>query len=191
MTAIRAEAPGDRAGVRRVVAAAFEADGEDVADLVDALDAAGSTRVSLVADDDGEVVGHVQLSRSWIDARERLVEALVLSPLSVLPGRQRSGIGTALLAGAVSAARASGAPAVFLEGSPDYYGARGFRRASALGFERPSVRIPDAAFQVVLLPAHEEWMTGRLVYCEAFWALDCVGLRDPELAELEERFASR
>ena len=32
-------------------------------------------------------------------------------------------------------------------------------------------------------------MTGTLVYCEAFWALDCVGLRDPLLAELEERFS--
>ena len=53
---------------------------------------------------------------------------------------------------------------------------------------RPSNRIPDAAFQVVVLPGHEPWMTGALVYCDPFWALDCVGLRDPELAELEARF---
>ena len=53
------------------------------------------------------------------------------------------------------------------------------------GFERPSTRIPDPAFQVRLLPAHEEWMTGRLVYCEPFWSHDCVGLRDPDLARLE------
>ncbi len=48
------------------------------------------------------------------------------------------------------------------------------------------MRIPDPAFQVAVLDAHEAWMTGALVYCEAFWALDCVGLRDPLLAELEE-----
>ena len=32
-------------------------------------------------------------------------------------------------------------------------------------------------------------MTGGLVYCDAFWELDCVGLRDPLLAELEQKFA--
>jgi putative acetyltransferase len=40
----------------------------------------------------------------------------------------------------------------------------------------------------VVLPAREDWMTGALVYSEPFWALDCVGLRDPLPAELEEHF---
>jgi putative acetyltransferase len=40
------------------------------------------------------------------------------------------------------------------------------------------VRIPDAAFQVAVLPTHEVWMTGALVYCDPFWTMDCVGLRD-------------
>jgi putative acetyltransferase len=183
MTVIRAEGPADHHDVLRVVREAFVDDPEEVAAMVDLLNSSLSTRASLVAEVDGEVVGHVQLSRSWVDARERLVEVLVLSPLGVLPSRQRSGIGTALLAAAVDVARESGAPAVFLEGSPAYYSARGFTRASALGFERPSVRIPDAAFQVVVFDAREEWMTGRFVYCEAFWALDCVGLRDPDLGD--------
>jgi putative acetyltransferase len=187
---IRVEEPADREAVRKLVRAAFGDEGEVVADLVDALNAAGRTELSLVAEVGGALVGHVQLNRSWLDARERLVGVLVLSPLSVEPGRQREGIGTALVEAAIAGAAGSGAPALFLEGSPDYYGARGFRRASELGFERPSVRIPDAAFQVVVLPSHEEWMTGRLVYCDPFWELDCVGLRDPLLAELEENFSS-
>jgi putative acetyltransferase len=186
---IRVEEPADREAVRKLVRAAFGDEGEVVADLVDALNAAGRTELSLVAEVGGALVGHVQLSRSWLDARERLVDVLVLSPLSVEPGRQWQGIGTALVEAAIAGAAGSGAPALFLEGSPDYYGARGFRRASELGFERPSVRIPDAAFQVVVLPSHEEWMTGRLVYCDPFWELDCVGLRDPLLAELEEHFS--
>jgi putative acetyltransferase len=185
VTTIRAERPGDHDVVRRVVAAAFTGHGEDVADLVDRLNSSGSTRTSLVAEVGGEVVGHVQLSRSWLDARERLVEVLVLSPLAVRPDLQRSGIGTELVAAAVAAARDSGAPALFLEGSPTYYAERGFARADDLGFERPSARIPGPAFQCVVFPAREDWMTGRLVYCEAFWALDCVGLRDPLLADLE------
>ena len=186
---IRPELTVDRAAVRCVVEAAFVDTGATVADLVDALNAARRTELSLVAELDGAVVGHVQLNHSWIDARERLVDVLVLSPLSVDPSHQRAGIGTALVAAALEAAETAGSPAVFLEGSPDYYVARGFSRGSEHGFVRPSVRIPDAAFQVAVLSAHEAWMTGALVYCDPFWALDCVGLRDPRLAELEARFA--
>jgi len=47
------------------------------------------------------------------------------------------------------------------------------------GFRKPSLRIPDAAFQVLKLPAYEPWMTGTFVYSPTFWEHDCVGLRDP------------
>jgi putative acetyltransferase len=53
------------------------------------------------------------------------------------------------------------------------------RPETQLGFTAPSVRIPNAAFQVVTLPSYQPWMTGALVYAEQFWALDCVGLRNP------------
>lgn len=178
---LRPQRATDHDPIREITAAAFGDNGPVIAALLDVL----PTTVSLVAECQDEVVGHVALSRSWVDARERLVDVLVLSPLSVRPDRQRSGIGTALVAAATDAAEAAGAPALFLEGDPGYYGARGFVRGDAHGFTRPSVRIPAAAFQVALLPAHEPWMTGALVYCEAFWATDCVGLRDPVLAQLE------
>ena len=83
-----------------------------------------------------------------------------------------------------------GAPAVFLEGSPNYYGRRGFSSASALGFDRPSTRIPDPGFQVALLSSYQPWMVGRLIYPEAFWTTDTVGLRDPELERVEALIAS-
>jgi putative acetyltransferase len=154
--------------------------------MVRMLASTGAARVSLVALVDDEIVGHVGLSHAWVDARRELVDVLVLSPLSVRPDRQATGIGTALIAAALTAASDRGAPAVFLEGAWSYYGARGFRSGAPLGFERPSARIPERAFQVALLPAHEPWMVGRLVYPEAFWATDTVGLRDPQLAEIEE-----
>jgi putative acetyltransferase len=185
---LRPQAASDLDAVRSVVGAAFGEEGAGVVRMLDALDASGATAVSLVAEeDDGqrELLGHVQLSRCWVDARERLVDVLVLSPLSVRPDRQGAGIGTALVKAALGAATASGSPALFLEGSPDYYGARGFTRATDRGFVRPSVRIPETAFQVAVLPAHEPWMTGALVYTDAFWATDSVGLRDPLLARLE------
>jgi putative acetyltransferase len=103
-----------------------------------------------------------------------------LSPLGVHPSHQGRGIGTALLAHALQEADAAGVPLVFLEGSPKYYGARGFERASAEGFRAPSLRIPDPAFQVAKLSAYEPWMTGSFVYAQTFWDLDCVGIRDPE-----------
>jgi putative acetyltransferase len=184
---IRAFGPDDEAGVRVVVTEAFGDDGETVAALVDSL-RGGYARAELVAQQDAAVVGHVLLSRSWVDARRALVEVLVLSPLSVAPSHQGRGVGTALVAAALAEARKLGAPAVFLEGSPAYYSDRGFEPATPRGFVRPSTRIPAPAFQVVVLDGHEEWMTGALVYCEPFWSHDCVGLRDPELSRIEHMF---
>ena len=109
---IRDALPADAADVRRVVAAAFgdgRGDhGDEVADLWDDVVAAGHVRASLVAVEDGEVVGHVGISHSWLDARRELVDVLVLSPLSVVPDRQRGGVGTALVAAAVEAGARSG-----------------------------------------------------------------------------------
>ena len=115
----------------------------------------------------------------------------MLSPLSVRPDLQRHGVGTALLTAALETAEDRSAPAVFLEGSPNYYGRRGFSSASALGFDRPSTRIPAPAFQVALLSSYQPWMAGRLIYPEAFWTTDTVGLRDPELERVEAQVASR
>ena len=53
----------------------------------------------------------------------------------------------------------------------------GIRPETAWDRDRTVVRLPDPAFQVVVLPAHADWMTGALVYCDPFWAHDCVGLR--------------
>lgn len=177
---IRPETPDDRRAIREVHARAF-GPGEPVPDLVDALRSASAPLAprSFVATDGDRILGHVMLSASRLDAPRRIVDVWVLSPLGVVPEAQRHGIGTRLVAYALDAAAETGVPLVFLEGSPDYYASRGFERASALGFRSPSLRIPDVAFQVVRLPAYEPWMTGTLVYSETFWALDCVGLRDP------------
>ena len=174
---VRAQRPGERALVRDVITRSFGR--AVVADLAEALqDApAGAGGLSLVAELDGRLVGHVQLCRSWVDAVRQLVEVLVLSPLSVIPECQRRGIGGRLVGQAVEEAARAGAPMVFLEGSARYYARFGFQAARSRGFTAPSVRIPDQAFQVLTLPSYEPWMTGALVYAEQFWAYDCVGLR--------------
>ena len=181
---IRPATDADHAAIADVVTRAFEDHGPTVATLVDALRASGHVRAELVAADEA-VTGHVMLSRSWVDARQALVEVLVLSPMSVAPELHGRGVGTDLLRAAVDAARGLGAPALFLEGDPGFYSGRGFEAATPRGFVRPSPRIPEPAFQVVVLDAHEPWMTGPLVYCDPFWVHDCVGLRDPRLARLD------
>jgi putative acetyltransferase len=187
---IRPATDADREDVHRVVVGAFGDEGSQVSSMVDALEAAGHVRASLVADLDGRVAGHVMLSHSWLDARDRLVDVLVLSPLSVAPPEQGSGLGTALLGAAVAEAARLGSPAVFLEGSPDFYARRGFGPGADHGFTAPSTRIPGPAFQVQVLEGWQSWMTGALVYVEAFWAQDCVGLRDPQLRQIEQTFDS-
>lgn len=178
MTTIRAATDADSAAVVRVAEDAFgPEEGPLIARLVTALEDAGHVRASLVAEVDGQVVGHTQLNRSWVDAEQALVEVVVLSPLSIAPEHQGRGIATELLAAAVVEAERLGVPAVFLEGDPAFYSTRGWVPAGPLGFTRPSTRIPDAAFQVIVLAGREDWMTGALVYCDPFWALDCVGLR--------------
>jgi putative acetyltransferase len=182
---IRPERPADREPIWRVHNLAF-ADSGRVAGLVDALRVtpAALEPVSLVAvtpDAGGiadDVVGHVLLSASRLDAPAQLVDVYVLSPMGVLPPFQGQGIGTTLIGQALAAARQTSVPLVFLEGAPEYYGRRGFEPAGDLGFRKPSLRIPDEGFQVALMPGYEPWMTGTLVYSEPFWAHDCVGLRD-------------
>jgi putative acetyltransferase len=78
-------------------------------------------------------------------------------------------------------------PLVFLEGHPTYYPRFGFRRAIDMGFAAPSVRIPSDAFMVYPLPCYESWMTGALVYPDAFWRNDAVGLRPPSEMDSDER----
>jgi putative acetyltransferase len=138
---------------------------------------AGRAGISLVADLGGDIVGHAQLSRCWVDAPDRLVEVLSLSPLAVLPRDQGRGIGGRLVREALHAAQEARWPLVFLEGSPDYYSRFGFEAAHRRGVAKPSPRIPEPAFQVVVLPDWEPWMTGGFVYADVFWELDCVGLR--------------
>jgi len=184
--AVRPACAQDAVGpVDAVILAAFDDEGEQVARLWAEVEQSDALRASIVAEQEGRIIGHVGLSHAWLDARRELVDVWLLSPLSVLPAAQGRGVGARLLAAAVGEARSSGTPLLFLEGSPDYYGRRGFERASTHGFAPASTRTPDAAFQMVRFAGHEDWMTGQLIYREVWWRHDSVGLRDPMLAELE------
>ncbi|WLQ35357.1 N-acetyltransferase [Streptomyces castrisilvae] len=178
---LREELPSDRQAVRDVHLQAFGDHGLVVADLIDTLrdTIMPEGGLSLVAERDRQVVGHVMFTRSLLDAPRRLVEVQVLSPLAVMPELHKRGIGSALVRHGLGVLAERAVPVVFLEGDPGYYSRFGFAAGGDLGFRKPSLRIPDGAFQAIRLPGYEPWMTGTLVYTEPFWRHDAVGLRDP------------
>src|SRR5215203_5315791 len=91
---VRPESPEDRDAIRTANRLAFGQD--DEATLVDALRDGGHARVSLVAEADGEVVGHILFSDLPIVTPVGTVGALSLAPMAVLPAQQRRGIGSML-----------------------------------------------------------------------------------------------
>lgn len=129
---IRPAEPEDAGGIRAVHEAAFPTPLE--AGLIEALVREGDAVVSLVAGRQGEIVGHVLLSRMQVTGDGRALRALGLAPVGVLPGYQGGGIGAALIEGALAIARATGEEIVFLLGEPDYYRRFGFSAAAAAPF---------------------------------------------------------
>lgn len=178
---LRSERAGDQPGIGDLHVAAFGEHGRKVCELVEALrvSVTAGDGLALVAEEGGKIVGHVMFTPSLLDAPRRLVEVRVLSPVAVRPELQGQSIGSALIRSGLQEMADRRVPVVFLEGPPAYYSRFGFAPGDGQGFRKPSLRIPDAAFQALCLPTCESWMTGTLVYSEAFWRCDAVGLRDP------------
>lgn len=149
---IRAETSADQDAVRAITRAAF--DREDEARLVDALRAKHRDRViSLVAECEGTITGHVLLTPARIEneSGEVQMSGMALAPVSVRPDLQRTGTGSALCRSALSGAQARNAPFVILIGHPGYYPRFGFVPAAALGIACPYEGVPDEAFMIARL----------------------------------------
>jgi GNAT superfamily N-acetyltransferase len=136
---VRAEAPDDVDAVAAVTAAAFGKERE--AGMIDAIRASDRfvPELSLFADDDGEIVGHVMLSYVDLDGRR----VLELGPMSVTPKRQRQGIGGSLIREALRLANERGEPLVL--GSDT----RRTTRASAFALPQSSVSSPRLVCRVL------------------------------------------
>lgn len=119
--------------------------------------------LSLVAEADGEIVGHAVATRGTLAGRP----ALGLGPVSVSPARQRAGVGSALMHAILGAADAIGEPVVVLLGSPDYYGRFGFVPASTVGIEAPEPAWGDY-FQARPLAAYDQSVRGTFAYAAPF-----------------------
>ncbi|WP_029029351.1 GNAT family N-acetyltransferase [Salinarimonas rosea] len=124
---IRPETPSDAGTIGTITTDAFarapHASGTEAA-IVERLRRAGALTLSLVAEEDGTVVGHVGFSEVRVDGRD--VGWLALGPIAVRPDRQGRGIGAALVREGLARVRAAGARGVVLVGDPAYYGRFGF-----------------------------------------------------------------
>lgn len=119
---------------------------------------------SLVADEDGEIVGHIMLSR--MDAP---FPALALAPVSVIPIRQGTDIGSALIQSAASRARIDAWGAIFVLGDPNYYRRFGFDAKAASGFTSPYT---GDHFMILRLSSSLLTTVGMLGHAPPFSALD-------------------
>jgi len=154
---IRAEAPRDYAAIRKVLIDAFG--GTQEADLVEALRSDGALALALVAEIDGQVCGHVLMSRLASPSA-----GIALAPLAVDPERQNQGIGSALVREAIELTRAHGARMIFVLGDPVYYERFGFSGEVAAPFQSPYA---GPHFMALALSSEHETVT-PVVYAAAF-----------------------
>lgn len=146
---IRTEQPMDVPKIRALNRAVFDATTE--ADIIDVLRSDAENVLSLVAEEGGEIVGHIMFSPvQLIGAAD--VRAMALAPMAVSPECQRAGIGSALVRAGLEECQCLGTDAVFVVGHPTYYPRFGFKPASSLGFVC-EFEVPDEAFMVAELAA--------------------------------------
>jgi len=128
---IRSEEPRDHAAVRQINLRAFETNLE--ADLVDAVRPRAKPLVSLVAELDGAVVGHIFFTPVTVRDGKTTSRAIGLGPMAVLPELQRRGIGSRMVEAGLETCRELGEHVVVVLGHADYYPRFGFRPAAELG----------------------------------------------------------
>jgi len=128
--------------------------------IVDALRADGALAVSLVAEVNKNVVGHIAASLITIDGKQ--LPWYILGPLGVLPAMQRQGIGKQLVENCLKYLRKIGAEGCVLVGEPAYYSRFGFRHYSELHL----AGIPEEVF--LCLPMIDDMPHGTIEYHTAF-----------------------
>lgn len=180
---VRPEAAADRDAVYRVNESAFGQ--PDEARIVEAVRRV-KPRVSLVAEIDGEVVGHILFTPVTIRPQDQSAGGagdrpelicppfggapltMGLGPMAVVFDRQRSGIGSKLIDEGLEACRELGAVAVFVLGHADYYPRFGFRPARELGFEYKSETFDPYFFVLELQRGALEDLSGSIQYAPPF-----------------------
>lgn len=119
--------------------------------------------LSLVAEIDGKIVGHIMFTRANVEANT----VLVLAPLSVLPEYQRKGIGTALIKWGHKIANELGYEYSIVLGSPKYYPRFGYLPADRFGI-KPPFDVPNENFMVFKVKEEASDIHGIIKYAKEF-----------------------
>ncbi len=161
---IRKETSADHSAIREVNRLAFDRD--DEACLVDALRDGGYVRASLVAEVDGDVVGHILFTELPIDTEDGIVEALALAPMAVVPSHQRHGIGSMLVQDGLRACAEAGHRIVVVLGHPEFYPRFGFSAKRAEPLKSPFAG--EAFMALELVPGALDGVEGKVRYPPPF-----------------------
>jgi putative acetyltransferase len=162
---IRTEQEDDRAAVHAVNVSAFETPLE--ANLVDALRERAQPVVSLVAEADGAIVGHIMFSPVSLSGHPGL-GMMGLGPMAVAPAQQRKGVGSALVRAGLEQCKQVDFTAAVVLGHPEYYPRFGFLPSTRFGIAS-EYDVPEDVFMAVeLQPGALEGMAGTVKYHAAF-----------------------
>lgn len=166
MTQIREACDDDIDGIRDVNDAAFG--GTDESQLIDRLVADGEVLLSLVAVEDGEIIGHILFSRLEITSldNDTHLRAASLAPMSVAPTHQRLGIGSELVRQGIEKCKELDLDALVVLGHADYYPRFGFS-----AYDAKCLKSPFSGPNLMVLPLIQgvfNDFTGIVIYPDAF-----------------------
>jgi len=145
---IRKEKDSDKKQIWKVHAEAFETEAE--ANLVNALRDSGIYFISLVAEEDEEIVGHILFTPVELIGDDSALKLMGLGPMAVLPKLQKKGIGSQLVKTGIKNCSTKGSDAIVVLGHPEYYPKFGFVSSVKCGI-RSEYDAPDEAFMVLEL----------------------------------------
>ncbi len=120
--------------------------------------------LSLVAEENGETIGHIIFTKAKIGN----TNGLALAPLSVSPNAQKKGVGTALTKRGHEIAKELGFDIIVVLGSEKYYPRVGYKPASAFGITAP-FEVPDENFMAISLNGNDEKVNGTVEYVKEFF----------------------
>lgn len=166
MTRVRASTEADLAAIHRVHADAFQR--ADEADLALRVLAAAKPIVSLVAEREGAIVGHVLFSPVTVEGHSFARPPMGLAPLAVTRALHEDGIGSLLARAGIEACRELGAPFVVVLGHPPYYPRFGFVPAARFGLTYADAPPRDAFMAMELVPGALANVRGKVRYAPDF-----------------------
>ncbi|GAA0085784.1 N-acetyltransferase [Clostridium sp. CTA-7] len=174
MVVIRQEIEKDYVEVEKVIEKSFktaEFTDNDEHNLVKRLRHSDEfiKELSLLAEVNNKIIGHILLTKAFIKCEEKKVETLALAPLAVLPEFQKSGVGKKLINEAIEKSKKLGYKSIVVLGHKNYYPKFGFKKASDYGIKAP-FEVPDEVYMVLeLTPKVLNGVTGVVEYSKAFF----------------------